>query len=74
VVFDDNNNNENNIEVIEWDFSNLDKNRIRTSKKRFWNKFFPDWSGSIDLLEQIINYLKFIFHLLIAESIQFVIY
>ena len=60
VAFDDKNNSDNNIEVIEWDFPNIDKSRIRTSKE--------------EVLEQIINYLKFIFHLLIAEPIQFTIY
>ena len=33
VVFDDKNNSDNNIEVIEWDFPNIDKSRIRTSKE-----------------------------------------
>ena len=35
MVFDDKNNSDNNIEVIEWDFPNIyiDKSRIRTSKK-----------------------------------------
>ena len=33
VAFDDENNSDNNIEVIEWDFPNIDKSRIRTSKK-----------------------------------------
>ena len=33
VAFDDKNNSDNNIEVIEWDFPNIDKSRIRTSKE-----------------------------------------
>ena len=32
VAFDDQNKSDNNIEVIEWDFSNIDKSRIRISK------------------------------------------
>ena len=32
VAFDDKNNSNNDIEVIEWDFPNIDKSRIRTSK------------------------------------------
>ena len=34
MVFDDKNNSDNNIEVIEWDFPNIDKSRIRTSKEQ----------------------------------------
>ena len=34
VAFDDKNKSDNNIEVIEWDFPNIDKNRIRTSKEK----------------------------------------
>ena len=34
VAFDDKDRSDNNIEVIEWDFSNIDKSRIRTSKRR----------------------------------------
>ena len=60
MAFDNKNNSDHNVEVIEWDFSNIDKSRIRTSKKK--------------VLEQIINYLKFIFHFLIAEPIQSTIY
>ena len=33
VAFDDKNKNDNNIELIEWDFSKIDKSRIRTSKE-----------------------------------------
>ncbi len=33
VAFDDKNKSDNNIEVIEWDFPNIDKSRIRTSKE-----------------------------------------
>ena len=33
VTFDNKNKSDNNIEVIEWDFSNIDKSRIRTSKE-----------------------------------------
>ena len=33
VVFDDKNRSDNNIEVIEWDFPNIGKGRIRTSKE-----------------------------------------
>ena len=32
VAFDDKNKSDNNIEVIEWDFPNIDKRRIRTAK------------------------------------------
>lgn len=76
VIFDYKNNSDSNIEVIEWDFPNIDKSRTESElqKKKFWNKFFPDLSRSINLLEQLINYLKFIFHLLIAEQIQFRVY
>ena len=33
VTFDDKNNRDNNIEVIEWDFPNIDKSKIGTSKE-----------------------------------------
>jgi len=33
VAFDDKDRSENNIEVIKWDFPNIDKSRIRTSKE-----------------------------------------
>ena len=33
VVFDDKNNNDNNIEVIAWNFSNIKQRIIRTSKE-----------------------------------------
>ena len=33
VAFDDKNNSDNNIEVIKWDFPNLAKGRIQTSKE-----------------------------------------
>lgn len=33
VIFADTNRNDNNIEVIEWDFTNIDKSKVRTSKK-----------------------------------------
>ena len=44
VAFDDKNNSDNNIEVIEWDFPNIDKSRIRTSKE--------------EVLEQVISGLR----------------
>ena len=34
VVFDNKNKSDNNIEVIEWDFTNIDKSIIRTSKEK----------------------------------------
>ena len=46
VVFDDKNNSDNNIEVIEWDFPNIDKSRIRTSKK--------------EVLEQVLSGLEWV--------------
>uniref|UniRef100_UPI004056D8EA hypothetical protein n=1 Tax=Candidatus Electrothrix sp. TaxID=2170559 RepID=UPI004056D8EA len=33
VAFDNKNNSDNNIEVIEWDFPNIAKSRIGTSKE-----------------------------------------
>lgn len=33
VTFDDKNRSDNNIEILEWDFPNIDKSRIRTSKE-----------------------------------------
>lgn len=33
MTFDNKNKSDNNIKVIEWDFPNLDKSRIRTSKE-----------------------------------------
>jgi hypothetical protein len=33
AAFNDKDRNNNNIEVIEWDFPNIDKSRIRTSKE-----------------------------------------
>ena len=33
VAFDDKDISENNIKVIEWDFPNIDKSKIRTSKE-----------------------------------------
>lgn len=33
-AFDHKNNRDDNTEVIEWDFPNIDKNRIRTSKEK----------------------------------------
>ena len=33
VAFDDKDRSDNNIEVLEWDFPNIDKSRIRTSKE-----------------------------------------
>ena len=33
ITFDKENRNCDNIEIIEWNFSNMDKTRIRTSKK-----------------------------------------
>ena len=44
VVFDDKNRNDNNIEVIEWDFPNIDKSIIRTSKE--------------EVLEQVLSGLE----------------
>jgi hypothetical protein len=46
VAFDDKNNSDNNIEVIEWDFPNIDKSRIRTSKE--------------EVLEQVLSGLKLV--------------
>jgi hypothetical protein len=34
AAFDDKDRSGNNIEVIEWDFPNIDKSRIRTSKEQ----------------------------------------
>lgn len=33
MAFDAKNQSDNNIEVMEWYFSNIDKSRIRTSKE-----------------------------------------
>ena len=44
VAFDDKNNSDNNIEVIKWDFPNIDKSRIRTSKE--------------EVLEQVLSGLE----------------
>ena len=44
VSFADKNSSENNIEVIEWDFPNIDESRIRTSKE--------------EVLEQVLSGLK----------------
>ena len=44
VVFDNKNRSDNNIEVIEWDFSNIGKSRIRTSKE--------------EVLEQVLSGLE----------------
>ena len=44
VAFDDKHNSDNNIEVIEWDFPNIDKSRIRTSKE--------------EVLEQVLSGLE----------------
>ena len=44
VVFDHKNRSDNNIEVIEWDFPNIDKSRIRTSKE--------------EVLEQVLSGLE----------------
>ena len=44
VAFDDKNKSDNNIEVIEWDFPNIDKSRIRTSKE--------------EVLEQVLSGLE----------------
>ena len=46
VVFDDKNRSDNNIEVIEWDFPNIDKSRIRTSKE--------------EVLEQVLSGLEWV--------------
>lgn len=44
VAFDARNNSDNNIEIIEWDFPNIDKSRIRTSKE--------------EVVEQVLSGLK----------------
>lgn len=44
VAFDDKNKRDTNIEVIEWDFPNIDKSRIRTSKE--------------EVLEQVLSGLE----------------
>jgi hypothetical protein len=44
VAFDNKNKSDNNIEVIEWDFPNIDKSRIRTSKE--------------EVLEQVLSGLE----------------
>jgi len=44
VAFDDKNKSDNNIEVIEWDFPNIDKSIIRTSKE--------------EVLEQVLSGLE----------------
>ena len=40
VAFDNENNSNNNIEIIEWDFPNIDKSRIRTSKEEVSRQVF----------------------------------
>ena len=44
AAFDDKDRSDNNIEVIEWDFPNIDKSRIRTSKE--------------EVLEQVVSGLE----------------
>ena len=44
VAFDDKDRSDNNIEVIEWNFPNIDKSRIRTSKE--------------EVLEQVVSGLE----------------
>jgi hypothetical protein len=44
AAFDDKGRSDNNIEVIEWDFPNIDKSRIRTSKE--------------EILEQVVSGLE----------------
>ena len=44
VAFDDKDRSDNNIEVLEWDFPNIDKSRIRTSKE--------------EVLEQVVSGLE----------------
>lgn len=44
VAFDDKDKSDKNIEVIEWDFPKIDKNRIRTAKE--------------EVLEQIVSGLE----------------
>nr|AZJ16659.1 hypothetical protein [Seminavis robusta] len=44
VAFDDKDRSDNNIEVLEWDFPNIEKSRIRTSKE--------------EVLEQVVSGLK----------------
>ena len=44
VAFDDKNSSDNNIEVIEWDFPNIAKSRIGTSKE--------------EVLEQVLSGLE----------------
>ena len=46
MAFDDKDKSDNNIEVIEWDFPNIDKSRIRTSKE--------------EVLEQVVSGLEFV--------------
>ena len=41
VAFDNKNNSDNNIEVIEWDFPNMDKSRIWTSKEEVLEQVLP---------------------------------
>jgi len=38
ISFADKDSSENNIEVIEWDFPNVDKRRIQTSKEEVLNQ------------------------------------
>lgn len=44
MVFDHKNNSDNNIELIEWDFPNINKSRIPTSKE--------------EVLEQVLSGLE----------------
>ena len=44
VAFNDRDRSDNNIEVLEWDFPNIDKSRIRTSKE--------------EVLEQVLSGLE----------------
>ena len=44
AAFDDKDRSDNNIEVIEWDFPNINKSRIRTSKE--------------EVLEQVVSGLE----------------
>jgi hypothetical protein len=44
AAFDDKDKSDNNIEIIEWDFANIDKSRIRTSNE--------------EVLEQVVSGLE----------------
>jgi hypothetical protein len=74
ICFVEKNSSEANIEVIEWNFSNSDRSKIQTSKEEVLEQVISGLESvnqSINLLEQIINYLKFILHLRISQQIVF---